>query len=169
MTSRARFGWLALAALATLGRQAEAQDGKRVVIDQIVAVVGSHGMGKSTRLAAMGGGRSPGGGDPARGGAGAPRPHPRTARGQCGERWIGEGVTDLREPVQGTLDGGVARRPATLHMGEGDVEVNLGDELQMARVRVGVVAMAIGLVSGFFIYDPSSAEAAFRGIYNALF
>lgn len=43
--------------------------------------------------------------------------------------------------------------------------------LALLRREAGmaIFAMAIGLVSGFFIYDPDSAEAAFRGIYNALF
>lgn len=34
---------------------------------------------------------------------------------------------------------------------------------------MAMFAMAIGLIAGFFIYDPESAEAAFRGVYNALF
>jgi hypothetical protein len=34
---------------------------------------------------------------------------------------------------------------------------------------MAIFAMGVGLVSGFFIYDPEAAEAAFRGIYNALF
>lgn len=43
--------------------------------------------------------------------------------------------------------------------------------LALLRREAGlaIFAMGIGLVSGFFIYDPDSAEAAFRGIYNALF
>lgn len=34
---------------------------------------------------------------------------------------------------------------------------------------MAIFAMGIGLVSGFFIYDPDTAESAFRGIYNTLF
>lgn len=43
--------------------------------------------------------------------------------------------------------------------------------LALLRREAGlaIFAMGVGLVSGFFIYDPDSAEAAFRGIYNALF